>query len=138
MKTSSILIDTNVLLDVFTDNPSWAEWSISHLEKFQRKADLIINPIIYSELSVGFEKIELLEKSLYVAGIKIREVPREGLFLAGKAFLKYRRIHKGTKSITLPDFFIGAHAAVQKIPILTRDPKRMKHYFPTLKVICPE
>ena len=138
MKSLGVLIDTNVLLDVFTDNPSWAEWSIRQLEKLQRKTDLIINPIIYSELSVGFEKIELLEKSLYVSGIKIKEVPREGLFLAGKAFLKYRRSNRGTKSITLPDFFIGAHAAVQKIPILTRDPKRMKYYFPTLKVICPE
>ena len=137
MLSKSVLIDTNVLLDVFTDSPDWAEWSISKLEKYQSVATLKINAIIYSELSVGFEKIEQLENSLYVAGIKISEIPREALFLAGKAFLKYRRQNKGTKSITLPDFFIGAHGAVEKIPVLTRDPKRMKHYFPSLKVICP-
>lgn len=133
----NLLIDTNVLLDIFTDNPEWSDWSIEQLEKYQSKADFKINSIIYSELSIGFQKIEELEHSLYVARIKIAEIPREALFLAGKAFLKYRRQNKGTKSITLPDFFIGAHAAVEKMPILTRDPKRMKHYFPGLKVIAP-
>lgn len=134
----NLLIDTNILLDIFTDNPEWSDWSIDQLEKYQNKADFKINSIIYSELSIGFEKIEELENSLYVARIKIAEIPREALFLAGKAFLKYRRQNKGTKSITLPDFFIGAHAAVQKIPVLTRDPKRMKHYFPGIKIIAPE
>lgn len=133
----NLLIDTNVLLDIFTDNPEWSDWSIEQLEKYQSKVDFKINSIIYSELSIGFQKIEELEHSLYVARIKIAEIPREALFLAGKAFLKYRRQNKGTKSITLPDFFIGAHAAVEKMPILTRDPKRMKHYFPGLKVIAP-
>lgn len=134
---ANLLIDTNVLLDIFTDNPEWSDWSIEQLERFQSKADFKINSIIYSELSIGFNKIEELENSLYLARIKIAEIPREALFLAGKAFLKYRRQNKGTKSITLPDFFIGAHAAIEKIPILTRDPKRMKHYFPGIKVIAP-
>lgn len=133
----NLLIDTNVLLDIFTDNPNWADWSLEQLEKHQTKLDFKINPIIYSELSIGFQKIEELENSLYVARIKIIEIPREALFLAGKAFLKYRRVNKGTKSITLPDFFIGAHAAIEKIPILTRDPKRMRHYFPSIKIISP-
>lgn len=134
---ANLLIDTNILLDIFTDNPEWSDWSIEQLEKYENKADFKINSIIYSELSIGFQKIEELENRLYVARIKIAEIPREALFLAGKAFLKYRRQNKGTKSITLPDFFIGAHAAVEKMPLLTRDPKRMKHYFPSIKVIAP-
>jgi predicted nucleic acid-binding protein len=137
MKSGSLLIDTNVLLDIFTDNSNWADWSIAQIEKYQRIANLKINSIIYSELSIGFARIEELENSLYAAGIKMVDIPRESLFLAGKAFLKYRKQNKGTKSITLPDFFIGAHAAVEQIPVLTRDPKRMKHYFPSLKVVSP-
>lgn len=137
MKSSSILVDTNVLLDVFTDNPLWVDWSLEKIEKHQQKSVLKINPVIYAELSIGFERIEELEKCLYIAGIKLVDTPREALFLAGKAFLKYRRSNKGTKSGTLPDFFVGAHAAVERMPVLTRDPKRMKHYFPTLKTISP-
>jgi predicted nucleic acid-binding protein len=134
---SDLLIDTNVLLDIFTDNPEWSDWSMAQLEKYQSKANFKINSIIYAELSIGFQRIEELEDNLYIARIKIAEIPKEALFLAGKAFLKYRKQNKGTKSVTLPDFFIAAHAAITKMPMLTRDPKRMKHYFPGIKVIAP-
>lgn len=137
MKSSIILLDTNILLDIFTDNKEWCEWSITQIERHRSFYQLIINPIIYTELSIGFDKIEILEKSLYLAKIKLQDIPREALFLAGKAFLTYRKSNKGIKNTTLPDFFIGAHAAVAKYKILTRDPKRIKHYFPSVNIIHP-
>lgn len=136
MVSGEVLVDTNVLLDLFTNNPEWIGWSLAQLEKIQANASLIINPIVYSELSIGFQRIEELENSLYLAGIKIKEIPREALFLAGKIFLKYRK-NQGPKLGVLPDFFIAAHAAIIKAPLLTRDIARVKHYFPSVKLICP-
>ena len=97
---------------------------------------LVINPIIYSELSIAFARIEELEAVIAEASLKVESIPREALFLAGKAFLRYRR-GRGTKQSVLPDFYIGAHAAVMQWPILTRDAKRYRRYFPDVRLIAP-
>lgn len=131
-----VLIDSNVLIDLFTDNPSWADWSQTTLEKYSSVHRMLINPIIYSEISIGFERIEELEDVLREIEIEISEIPKEALFLAGKAFLKYKK-SGGSKSLPLPDFFIGAHAGVLDIPLMTRDARRFKSYFPTVKIISP-
>ncbi len=131
-----LLVDTNVILDVVTDDPQWATWSQSQLEAASLKYTLIINPVIYAELSIAYARIEELEAMLVHARLRLEPVPREALFLAGRAFLKYRR-RKGGKSSVLPDFFIGAHAAVADIPLLTRDVRRYRTYYPSLQLISP-
>jgi predicted nucleic acid-binding protein len=131
-----ILVDTNVLLDVLEDDPQWADWSQGQLEAASLTDPLLINPVIYSELSMAFERIEELESALTEASLGLEEIPREALFLAGKAFLIYRR-RQGTKMGVLPDFYIGAHAAVAGYPILTRDVGRYRSYFPTVRLIAP-
>jgi len=131
-----ILVDSNIILDILTEDPKWYKWSADMLSKLANDNPLIINDIIYSEVSIGFKKIEELEEVL-LGNFSIYTIPKEALFLAGKVFLQYRK-QGGTKNSTLPDFFIGAHAAVQNIPILTRDVSRYKTYFPKVKVIGPE
>jgi len=131
-----ILVDTNVLLDVVTDDPRWAEWSQGQLDAASLIDRLAINPVIYSELSIAFERIEELEAVLGEAAVSFEQIPREALFLAGKAFRDYRR-RQGTKQGVLPDFYIGAHAAVMQWPILTRDVGRYRGYFPTVQLIAP-
>lgn len=133
---SAVLVDANVILDVFSDDPHWADWSEAQLDDASRRRDLVINPVIYAEVSIGFERIEDLESALGQGGFKMAEIPREALFLAGKAFLQYRRL-RGQRRTPLPDFFIGAHAAVADMPLLTRDASRYRTYFPTLELICP-
>ena len=132
-----ILVDSNIILDVFLDDPNWAEWSESKLEKFSSITKLFINPVIYSEVSVGFKRIEELESALTRSDFQMLEIPREALFLAGKAFLKYRK-NKGTKISPLPDFYIGAQAAIFELDLLTRDVTRYRTYFPTVRLISPE
>ncbi len=132
-----ILVDSNIILDVFLDDPNWAEWSESKLEKFSSIAKLFINPVIYSEVSVGFKRIEELELALGRAGFQMLEIPKEALFLAGKVFLKYRK-NRGTKRSPLPDFYIGAQAAIFEMGLLTRDVPRYRTYFPTVKLIGPK
>jgi predicted nucleic acid-binding protein len=132
-----ILVDTNVLLDVVEDDPQWADWSQAQLEAASLSDRLAINPVIYSELSIAFARVEELERLLGEAGLAVEEIPREALFLAGKAFVEYRR-RKGTKQGVLPDFYIGAHAAVMQWPLLTRDAGRYRGYFPTVRLITPE
>ena len=132
-----ILVDTNVLLDVLQNDPQWADWSQGQLESASLTDSLAINAVIYSELSLAFERIEELEAVLSEASLSVEPIPREALFLAGKAFLTYRRSRKGTKQGVLPDFYIGAHAAVGAIAILTRDVSRYRSYFPTVKLITP-
>jgi len=132
-----ILVDSNIILDVFLDDPNWAEWSESKLEKFSSITKLFINPVIYAEVSVGFKRIEELESALTRSGFQMLEIPKEALFLAGKAFLKYRK-NRGTKSSPLPDFYIGAQAAILEIDLITRDESRYRKYFPTVKLISPE
>ena len=111
---NGVLIDSCVLLDLFTDDPHWADWSESILERYSQTNTLYINTIIYTEISIGFEKIEELEEAISNLGIKVLEIPREALFLTGKVFIQYRR-KRGTKISSLPDFFIGAHSAVRNI-----------------------
>jgi hypothetical protein len=131
-----ILVDSNIILDVFLDDPNWAEWSESKLEKFSALTKLYINPIVYSEISIGFKRIEELESVLNRAGFQMLDIPKEALFLAGKAFLKYRK-NRGTKRSPLPDFYIGAHAAILEMELITRDESRYRTYFPTVKLISP-
>jgi hypothetical protein len=131
-----ILVDTNVLLDVLQDDPNWAAWSQAQLESAALAERLAINAVIYSELSMAFARIEELEQIVADAGLLVDTIPREALFLAGKVFLEYRR-RKGTKQGVLPDFYIGAHAAIAKCSILTRDVGRYRSYFPTVPLITP-
>jgi predicted nucleic acid-binding protein len=131
-----LLVDSNVILDIFLDDPNWADWSESALTNYSEHTILYINLIIYSELSIGFEKIEDLEAALLKSGFQILQIPKEALFLAGKAFLKYRE-SSGIKRSPLPDFYIGAHAAVLGLDLITRDVSRYRTYFPTVKLICP-
>lgn len=134
---NGILVDSCVLLDLFTNDENWAQWSENTLEKYSKTNTLYINSIIYTEVSVGFSKIEELETAMSALDIKTLEIPREALFLAGKAFLKYRR-NKGTKTSPLPDFLIGAHASISKFKLITRDLSRYKTYYPQLRLIEPK
>ena len=131
------LVDTNVLLDVVTDDPVWATWSLQQLEAAALRGTLVINPVVYSELSIGYERIEELEEVLAETGITVSPIPREALFLAGKAFRRYRAAG-GTRTGVLPDFFIGAHAAVADLPLLSRDGRRYRTYFPAVRLIEPQ
>lgn len=131
-----ILVDSNVLLDVFLDDPDWADWSGEKLNEYAETFPLFINSIIYTEISIAFSSIELLESILNDMDIKMLQFPKDALFLAGKAFLKYKK-GKGTKNTALPDFYIGAQAAVIGLPILTRDRSRYQFYFPTVQLVSP-
>lgn len=132
-----LLVDSNVILDVFLNDPRWADWSVSTLADHSLYARLYINAVVYTEVSVGFKKIEELESALNEGGFTLLEIPREALFLAGKVYLKYRKA-RGIKSSPLPDFYIGAQAAVLDLELITRDATRYRHYFPTVKLICPD
>ncbi len=133
-----ILVDTNVLLDVVQDDPVWADWSQRQLDAASLKGSICINTVIYAELSIAFARIEELEAVVAEGGIELEEIPREALFLAGKVFLRYRQQSRAAvKRSVLPDFFIGAHAAVCGVPILTRDVGRYRSYFPTVELISP-
>ena len=131
-----ILVDTNVLLDVLEDDPQWATWSQGQLDAASVTDTLAINPIIYSELSIAFARIEDLDAVITDASLTVEPIPHEALFLAGKAFLNYRRA-RGAKHSVLPDFYIGAHAAVTGMTLLTRDARRYRKYFPKLRIIAP-
>ena len=132
-----ILVDSNIILDVFLDDPNWADWSESKLAKYSSITKLFINSVVYSEVSIGFKRIEDLEVGLNRGGFEMLEIPKEALFLAGKAFLKYRK-NRGTKRSPLPDFYIGAQAAILDIDIITRDESRYRTYFPTVNLISPK
>ena len=133
---TGVLVDSNVLLDVMTSDAAWGDWSTSQLELHARSGPLIINPIIYAEVSIGFERIEDLDDAL-APDLFVREpLPYTAGFLAGKVFLRYRR-SRGKQTTPLPDFYIGAHAAVKKLKLLTRDARRYRTYFPTVELISP-
>ena len=132
-----ILVDTNVLLDVLQDDPQWAEWSQQQLETVSLTDSLAINAVIYSELSMAFERIEDLDAVIAEASLTLAPIPREALFLAGKVFLDGYRRRQGAKQGVLPDFYIGAQAAVNAWPILTRDVGRYRSYFPTVRLVAP-
>jgi predicted nucleic acid-binding protein len=131
-----VLIDSNVILDVFLNDVKWADWSESKLEECSDHSPLCINSIIYSEISIGFTLIEDLELAISKAGFQLLEIPKEALFLAGKAYIQYKR-KEGIKTAPLPDFFIGAQAAVLNLDLLTRDVSRYQTYFPTVRLISP-
>lgn len=134
---SVLLVDTNVLVDVLENDPQWADWSISQLRAQAKVHRLAINPVIYSELSLVFSTVEALDKTIEDLGLAVIEVPRPALFLAGKAFVRYRR-QGGNKNNVLADFFIGAHAAVSRYPLLTRDTRRYNSYFADVTLIAPD
>lgn len=131
------LVDTNVLFDLVTDDPNWADWSIAQLEAASLSGPLLINDVVYAELAVRYDRVEHLEAFIDEAGLTMAHMPRAALFLAGRVFTKYRR-SGGSRTGVLPDFFIGAHAAVNELPLLTRDVGRYRTYFPTLKLMTPD
>jgi len=131
-----ILVDTNVLLDLVTDDPDWSEWSLARLEEAALAGPIFINDIVYAETSIRYDRIEDLDAMLTQAMIEIAPTPRPALFLAGKAFRRYRAAG-GSRTGVLPDFFIGAHAAIEGWPLLTRDATRYRRYFPKVALIAP-
>lgn len=131
------LVDTNVLLDLVTDDPVWADWSLARIEAASLDGPLSINAVIYAELAVRYDRIEALDSFLDEAGIVMVPIPSAALFLAGKVFVQYRKVG-GSRTGVLPDFFIGAHAAVDRRPLLTRDVGRYRTYFPSLQLISPD
>ena len=136
VRVRDVLVDSSVILDVVTEDPRWFDWSAGRLGALAEDHLLVINPIIYSEVSVGFDRIEDLEEALPPEFFRREDLPWEAGFLAGKCLLRYRRA-RGRQRSPLPDFYIGAHAAVRGIPLLTRDARRYRSYFPGLVVIAP-
>ncbi|HSY40499.1 MAG TPA: type II toxin-antitoxin system VapC family toxin [Polyangia bacterium] len=134
MKT--VLVDSNVLLDVATDDPTWSNWSSRALAAAANESALAINPLVYAEVSVSFSRIEDLEEVLPSSLFRREALPYEAAFLAGKAFLRYRR-RGGARLTPLPDFYIGAHAAIAGFRLLTRDASRYRTYFPSVEIIAP-
>ena len=131
-----VLVDSNVLLDVATGDATWSAWSSRMLEQAADHAVLVINPLVYAEVSIGFAAIEELEAALPSDLYRREALPYEAAFLAGKCFLAYRR-GGGTKRSPLPDFYIGAHAAIAGYRLLTRDATRYRSHFPKLDLIAP-
>lgn len=132
----SVMVDSCVFLDVFSRDPRWFEWSSNALADAADAGGIVLNPVIYSEISMRFDRIEDLEVLLPSSIFEYQPTPREAAFLAGKCFLEYRR-RGGRRSLPLPDFFIGAHAAVARLPLVTRDPRRFREYFPRLQLVHP-
>jgi len=132
-----VLVDSNVLLDVISGDPAWGAWSSAALEQTADEAILVIDALIYAEVSIGFASIEALEEALPPDLYRREHLPYEAAFLAGKAFLRYREAG-GTRQSPLPDFYIGAHAAVSGYRLLTRDATRYRTYFPALELIAPD
>ena len=130
------LVDTNILLDIFHDDPAWRPWSELCLRDALLKGEVGINPIIYAETSLGFRAPETLDAELDAIAVTRLGLPYEAAFLAGRAFRRYRRAG-GVRSSPLPDFFIGAHAEVAGLTVLTRDVSRFRTYFPTVRLITP-
>lgn len=134
---AEVFVDSNILLDVLTDDPVWGTASAALLENQAQDHELAINAVVYAEVSIAFDRVESLDAVLAEAGIQLQPIPREAAFLAGKCFVRYRR-SGGTRRSPLPDFFIGAHAAVAGMPLLTRDRRRYRGYFPRLALVSPE
>jgi predicted nucleic acid-binding protein len=130
------LVDTNILVDVLTNNPAWMNWSADRLNERAQAGPLIINDVIFAEISIGFETEADLNERLDVIGLRHEEIPTSSLFRAGKAYRQYR-MSGGSRSNVLPDFFIGAHAHALGCPLLTRDVRRYRTYFPEVTLIVP-
>lgn len=131
------LVDSNILLDIFTDDPTWLKWSGAAVTAARNAGVIVINPIVYAEVSVRFARIEELDDALPASDFLREELPYPAGFLAGKAFIRYRR-EGGTRTSPIADFYIGAHAAVCRYQLLTRDPARYRTYFPKLTVVAPD
>lgn len=131
------LVDSSVLIDILVDDPNWFDWSLAQLEAAALKGPLLINDIVYAETSTRYAAVEDFEAALAVANMTVVPTPRMALFLAGKAFTQYRRAG-GIRTGVLPDFFIGAHAAIEKLPLLTRAARRYRNHFPTVTIIAPK
>jgi predicted nucleic acid-binding protein len=131
-----VLVDTNVLVDVLERDPQWFEWSIGQMRLLSMTHPLAINAVIYAELASTYTSSAILDEKIATMNLVFENIPRNAAFLAGKAYVLYRRQH-GTKSNVLPDFFIGAHAAVLGFPLLTRDRKRYEAYYPSVRLITP-
>ena len=132
-----VLVDTNVLVDVFERDPQWFDWSIGQMRNLSMMHPLAINAVIYAELASTYTSSALLDEKIAIMNLVFENIPRNAAFLAGKAYVLYRR-QSGTKNNVLPDFFIGAHAAVLGCPLLTRDTRRYATYFPSVRLIAPE
>jgi hypothetical protein len=132
-----ILVDSNVLLDILGRDPAWWEWSLRKVEEALLAGPLLINDVIFAEASIRYSDIRQFEDALMRMDVQVAPIPHVALFLAGKAFVNYRR-SGGPRTGVLPDFFIGAHAEVERLPLLTRDPRRYRTYFPDVILIAPE
>jgi predicted nucleic acid-binding protein len=136
VRIEPVLVDSNVILDIAHEDPRWREWSEAALKQAAVETVLVINPIIFAEISIGYARVEHVEAVLPPDRFRREALPYEAAFAAGKAFLDYRR-RGGTKTTPLPDFYIGAHAAVRRYRLLTRDAARYRTYFPTIELIAP-
>ena len=134
---TATLVDSNVLVDVLVGDPQWSSWSDRALVDSLEKGPVLVNQIVYAEISLGFPTVEECDMALDVQGVERIPLPWPAAFLAGRAFREYRQ-RAGTKRSPLPDFFIGAHAAVEGLRLLTRDVRRYQTYFPTVELIAPE
>ena len=134
---TAVLIDSNVLLDVMTEDARWFAWSATSIERAADRFRLVVNPVIYAEVSIRYSQIEELDVALPKTMFDREAIPYEAAFLAGKSFVAYRR-RGGSKRTPLPDFFIGAHAAVAGYQLMTRDAARYRTYFPKLRLIAPD
>ena len=133
---ATTLVDSNVILDVVTEDAEWVDWSASALSRAASTSQLAINPIVYAEVAARFARIEDLEDTVPAEYFQRLPVPWEAAFLAGQCFVKYRR-RGGTRRSPMPDFYIGAHAAIGGMTLLTRDPRRYRSYFPALHIVSP-
>ena len=133
---AATLVDSNVILDVITEDDEWLDWSAAALSRAAGESSLVINPIVYAEVAARFARIEDLEEAVPRTYYERRPLPWESAFVAGQCFVKYRR-KGGTRRSPLPDFYIGAHAAIEGLTLLTRDPRRYRTYFPRLLIIAP-
>ncbi|HEX8452120.1 MAG TPA: type II toxin-antitoxin system VapC family toxin [Longimicrobium sp.] len=133
---SAVLVDSNVLLDFLNDDPAWSDWSTEALNRYEAESELVINPVIYAEVSVQFAQVAELDDLLPTSRFRRDPLPYEAAFLAGKSHLAYRR-RGGERRSPLPDFYIGAHASVHQMRLLTRDTRRYRSYFPWLDIISP-
>lgn len=131
------LVDSNVLIDILSSDRVWLDWSLSSLQRCSTNGPLIINEIVYTEMSIQLPSQELLDEAVAILNVTMHRTPKEALFLAGKAFRQYRRA-RGIRNGVLPDFFIGAHAQIERLPLLTRDPRRYRTYFPEVMLIAPD
>lgn len=133
---TAVLVDSNVLIDLLQEDAAWADWSAAALAQAADSADLVINPLVYAEISVSLHTAEELETRFPASLYRREDLPWEAAFLAGRCFIAYRR-RGGTRTAPLPDFYIGAHAAVRGYRLLTRDARRYRSYFPTVELIAP-